>query len=152
MVRAEFRDGFSPYIKGLHAGISDLRSLAKPIGQVMLYGNRQGLGTDLNGNTLVPLAASTWKRRKGTGPPLAPMSQAPRIVTNAKVRTNGGRVGDYLAVELYWTLPWLRFHESGTKWMPQSDIVGIRPATMDQIQGIVDTHFGNLVTARAGTK
>ncbi|MHC5536646.1 hypothetical protein ACYOEI_00045 [Singulisphaera rosea] len=145
MQKAEMGKGLEMMLKSLKKGTGNLSVLAKPIGQILLDDNRNNLGTDWHGNTLAPLAESTLKRREGNGPPLAPRGTDSRIVTNAFIdatRTTSG-----LVVELGWKgIPWLRFHTSGTKWMPQRDITGVRPQTMDKITDLVQNYYADLVS------
>jgi hypothetical protein len=150
MVHVEYGGTFSPLMKNLAKGFADIRPLAKEIGRLMLEGNRE-IGTDWNSNNLAPLAPSTLKRRDGTGPPLAPHGLDSRIVTNAQINVVG--IGDYVAIELSWKdMPWLTYHSTGTKYMKQRDITGIRPETMDQIGDLIQSFFDDLVDFRQGYK
>jgi hypothetical protein len=155
MVRGDFKgvDNLSKYFKGLAVGLGDLRPLGVRCGELMLQGNRDGLGTDLLGNKLVPLSPNTLKRgRPGDGDPLSPRGLGSRIVTNAKISI-ANKSGSVTAVEIEFVgMPWLRFHETGTKYMPIRDIVGIRPNTMKKITDVVHEYMGNLVDARPGLK
>lgn len=151
MVRAEFGDSLQGWLRRVKQGVSDLRPLARPLGQILLEGNRKGLGTDLHGNKLAPLSPNTkTKRRGGDGPPLAPRGLGSRIVTQAQIQAAG--TGDYLVLTMDWDLPWLIHHVKGTKYMKQRDPVGIRPNTMDEIDAFLNRYWDNLLEFRQGTK
>ncbi len=150
MVHAEFDGGnLNLLMNGLSRGLNDLRPIAFKVSSCLLEGNRQGIGTDWHGSPLAPLKASTLKRREGNGPPLAPHDLSSRIFTNPVINASGA--GGQLAVEMSWKgIPWLGFHMTGTKWMAQRNIVGIRPETLDRIQGVCLEYFDDLLNVTEG--
>lgn len=97
--------------------------------------NRRGVlaGIDGYGHPMAPLAPSTIKHRKGTGPPLAPMGAASRVIAN--FRTAYGRDGEKWVAFGAWEnvlskrgIPFLPFHFQGRPALnlPRRDLAHIR--------------------------
>jgi hypothetical protein len=124
--------------------IAEMEALAKPgsravvrarddIGQIVKDGNREGLlaGTDRYGRAMTPLAESTLKRRRGSGPPLVPRGSASRPIRNFVVNWVSAASGWVMVAG--WTgmarggKPWMQYHITGGKYLPRRDPAGIRP-------------------------
>jgi hypothetical protein len=111
-------------------------------------------GTDRHGQPLAPLRPSTLERRKGDGPPLAPLGGGSRVATQY-VTTHEINSENDQSVYAGWSMPdWLWAHLQGneSRNLAQRDIGGIRPATWDRITRAVDEwrdewvarHFGSI--------
>lgn len=112
----------------------DLKPLADRAQVVMERQNADGalMGVDQHGETYEALAKSTWKRRPGSGPPLAPRGAASRIVALFRVRQEASF--DAITVIGSWpNVPWIKYHVTGTARMPIRDPAGIRPHGWQQL-------------------
>lgn len=104
--------------------------------RVLVQDNREGIlaGTDGWGRPMPPLAPSTLKKRRGTGPPLAPRGALSRVIAN--YRTGHGRDGRDWVVIGAWedvlsnpgNVPFLPFHFRGEGRLPTRDLAHLRPA------------------------
>lgn len=114
----------------------DLKPMADIAEQVMARQNEEGalMGIDQYGNTYDELAESTWRTRKGSGPPLAPQGASSRIITEFRTHQEPGF--DEITVKGGWPgLPWIRFHKTGAPKnnMPERDPIGMRPHGWQQL-------------------
>lgn len=129
----------------LSKGLKDLSPLSGSMQAALDRGNREGLGTDAQGQPLAPLKDSTLKKRKGSGPPLAPEGASSSIVTGAVFSTSSSSDGQ-LSVEVSWpSLPWLQYAVSGTSRMPARDVVGIRPKTVEDVMQELRQYYEKLI-------
>ena len=112
----------------------DLKPLADRAQVVMERQNADGalMGIDQYGETYDALAKSTWKRRPGSGPPLAPRGTASRVVALFRVEQEPGF--DQITLRGRWpNVPWMKYHVTGTRNMPSRDPAGIRPHGWQQL-------------------
>jgi hypothetical protein len=124
--------------------LDEMVALAKPgsqavvrarddIGEIVRTGNREGLlaGTDRYGRAMTPLAESTLRRRRGSGPPLVPRGSASRPIRNFVLHWVAAASGWVMVAG--WTgmarggKPWMQYHITGGRRLPRRDPAGIRP-------------------------
>lgn len=126
----------------------DLSPLAEVVSQLM-WADRvdaQLRGQDGFGEDLAPLAASTWKKRKGDGPPLSPFGSSSRVVTNYNVEIIPISTGLILLSGTWEGIPWLIYHLEGEGRLPVRDIAHVRPETWEKIGEAVATFCQDLVS------
>ncbi|MDB5350177.1 MAG: hypothetical protein JWN86_1424 [Planctomycetota bacterium] len=93
-------------------------------------------GVDKDGIALAPLAASTLKSRKGTGPPLAEHGPDARVIRNLVVDLEFEP--NLMSIRLMWPgCEWLKYHADGSGRLPVRDILGMRPMTIALLDAIV---------------
>lgn len=140
-----------PGSAALQRRLKEMEALAKPgsravararddVGEIVKAGNREGLlaGTDRYGRPFAPLAESTLKRRRGSGPPLVPRHGQSRPIRNFVVR--------FVPTSQGWTMiagwtgmsaggkPWMQYHITGGRNLPRRDPSGIRPRDWNKIR------------------
>jgi hypothetical protein len=101
--------------------------MAERLRVLFVEGKRAQLlaGHDAQGTPFAPLAASTLRYRKGFGPPLVPNEGASKLIAGyvVTITTEPAQI----RVEAGWPgLDWVRYHQSGTRRMPQRDPGGFR--------------------------
>lgn len=113
----------------------DLSPLGEPVRRVLWEGNRERAlaGENAQGVRFAPLAASTLKHRKGTGPPGAPRGASSRVVTGYVVSVIAA-VGRLSFTGSWPGLDWIKYHATGTKRMPQRDPFGFRQRDLDKVR------------------
>lgn len=121
----------------------DLSPLAGPVRDRLILGNRTVVlaGVSPGSTKLVaPLKPSTLARRKGTGPPRAPMGAASRIVTAYEVQVTAG-VGR-LSFVAGWPgfSPVIEYLDRGTKNMAARPIFGFRPIDLEFVRDRLREH------------
>jgi hypothetical protein len=106
--------------------------------KAVVEGHKEGIlaGTDKMGRRLAPLAPSTLKNRKGTGPPLAPQFAAARVISSLQVdwqRASGisVMVAKFVGMDSKAGRPFMQYHMTGAPAvnLPKRDVGGIRPKT-----------------------
>jgi hypothetical protein len=133
----------------LDPGQWDLRGLGERLGRILETDNMAArmLGVDYEGQEFAPLAPATLERRMGAGPPLAPMEMASRIISGVQVDVNDTG-HNAVEVVLSWpSMPFLRYHVTGTTRMPARDPCGIRPEAWAEIEREVSEWVDNLTSA-----
>lgn len=113
----------------------DLTPLAETISQ-MMWADRidaQLRGQDGFGQPLEALAASTLKKRKGSGWPLSPFDGSSRVVTNYSVEILPISTTSILLSGTWEGIPWLIYHLEGDGHLPVRDIAHVRPETWERI-------------------
>jgi hypothetical protein len=120
----------------------DLTPLREPVRQVLIRGNRERslAGTDAQGRTFAALAAATLKRRRGPGPPLAPLGAQSRVVTAYEVDVQVG-TGRLSFIAGWPSLPWMEYHHTGTARMPRRDPYGFTAKTLEDIRTLLREHY-----------
>lgn len=116
----------------------DLSPLGEPVRRVLWEGNRERAlaGEDAQGRRYDSLSPATLKRRKGSGPPLAPRGAASRIVTGYVVSVIAAM--SRLTFTGSWPgLDWVQYHADGTKRMPRRDPFGFRQRDLDKVRTMV---------------
>jgi len=102
-------------------------------------------GVDKDGNPFADLAESTWRRRQGMGPPLAPMDTASRIISGFETQV----LPTWLGVDIIGSWPsmdsFLGYHVTGTTRMPSRDPVGIRPSAWAEMITAFDAWVDTVV-------
>lgn len=129
----------------------DLRGLGERIGRILEVDNMQArmLGVDCDNVPFAELSPATWEwnPHRGMGPPLAPMEMSSRIISGMQVDVVEHGVGSVEVIASWPTMPFLKFHVTGTRTMPSRDPVGIRPQAWgeigDAVSEWVDTLLGN---------
>lgn len=127
-----------PQLAALQAGLTNPTPLLEELERVLVADNREGLlaGTDGDGRPLAPLAASTLKKRKGTGPPLIPQFTASRAIANYRTAHGQDGPGRWVVLGAWENVlsrggvPFLPFHFRGEGRLPTRDIANIRPEGM----------------------
>jgi hypothetical protein len=130
----------------LAARLRDLRWLAERIAEILVRQNYEArvAGLDATGEPFLALAPSTLKRRKGTGPPLAPEEGASKIANPAIEIIPLGDGAWRIA--LSWPdMPYLKYHVTGTPNMPARNPVGVTPMGWEQIRAAVDQAVAELL-------
>jgi hypothetical protein len=119
----------------------DLTPLREPVRQILVDGNRERslAGTDPQGRSFAALAASTLRRRRGTGPPLAPRGAQSRVVTAYEVDVLAG-AGRLSFTGSWPSLPWMEYHHSGTARMPARNPYGFRQQDLDEVRALLVRH------------
>lgn len=116
----------------------DLTPLAQPIRERLQEGNRAVIMAGVSpGSTakVAPLAASTLKRRKGDGPPRAPMGEGSRVVSGCAVNIITG-VGRLEITKSYPTLGRIAdYLDEGTPRMPARPFKEFREVDREWIRG-----------------
>jgi|SRR6185312_3648163 len=134
----QFPEEFLAKIRGLADAARDPSPILDHLQRIAWQDNRDGLlaGTDRDGRKFAPLAASTLRRRKGTGPPLVPMREQSRLIANYRVGSIAMGAGTAKIIG-YWEdvlskkgVPFIQFHITGTSRMPKRNPDGLRPAGM----------------------
>jgi hypothetical protein len=122
----------------------DLTLLREPVRQVLIQGNRARAvaGTDAQGRTFAPLAATTLKRRRGPGPPLAPRGAQSRAVTAYEVDVTAG-TGRLSFIGGWPSLTWMEYHHTGTARMPRRDPYGFTAKTLEEVRTLLREHYQN---------
>lgn len=121
----------------------DLSPLQEPIRQRLWEGNRAAVlaGKTPTGAAVAPLKASTLKRRKGNGPPRAPMGAASRVVAGCVVAVTAG-VGRLGFTQSWPGFPEIEYLDSGTKRMAARPTLGFRPEDLDWVRAKLREHIG----------
>ena len=131
-----FPDSFLLRVQRLQGASMDAgKEIMPELERLAWEDNRDGLlaGKDKDGQRFAPLAASTLKYRKGTGPPLIPNRTRSRMIANYGVtsfrRSDGNWVilGAWRNVLSKKGVPFIPFHADGTRFMARRDLVGVRP-------------------------
>lgn len=140
--------GFDPilsYLDDLAYRVFDLRPLAEKISDEVEIQNMAArmLGVDTYGDDFQPLSPNTWKRHpnRGPGPPLAGHEMSSRIISGLEMRIEQDGPTDFTVVGSWPSMPWLKYHVTGTQHMPSRDPVGITAAGMDAIERAFDDHL-----------
>jgi hypothetical protein len=109
--------------------IDHLERMETELRQLFSEGKTEQLlqGVDADGGPFAPLAPSTLRNRPGSGPPLVPRYRDSAIIRAYTVTIT--TIGAGLRIVAGWpTLAWVKYHQSGTKHMPQRDPGGFRNA------------------------
>jgi hypothetical protein len=119
----------------------DLTPLREPVRQILVDGNRERslAGTDPQGRSFASLAASTLRRRRGSGPPLAPRGAQSRVVTAYEVDVLAG-AGRLTFTGSWPSLPWMEYHHTGTARMPARNPYGFRQQDLDEVRDLLVRH------------
>lgn len=109
-------DLFYDEAKGILARMNNTRPVHGKIQQIFKDGKKEQLlqGVDWQGRKFAPLKPSTLKRRRGKGPPLVPKGEDSRPITHYYVLVDPAGPGQ-VAVEADWHVPWMKYHNTGTK-------------------------------------
>jgi hypothetical protein len=120
----------------------DLTPLREPVRQILVDGNRERslAGTDPQGRSFASLAASTLRRRRGTGPPLAPRGAQSRVVTAYEVDVQAG-TGRLDFVASWPSLPWIEYHVTGGRYLPVRNPFGFRSKDLEAIRELLSDHI-----------
>lgn len=94
-------------------------------------------GLDRNGVPLQPLKNPSDPRRPGSGPPLAPRGASSRIVTAFEVDVLGEPGHRTYVAGWNSSADFLKYHVSGTRYLPVRDVAGITPLGREEIRAIV---------------
>jgi hypothetical protein len=132
-------DRIADQLARFSAGAFDLAPLARKIGDILEVDNMQARmsGVDYDGNPFQPLAPATLRHRSGSGPPLAPMDMASRVIGGMEVEVVEYGLGSVEVVASWPSMPFLKFHVTGTRHMPARDPVGLRPVAWAQVADAV---------------
>lgn len=119
----------------------DLSPLRDPIRRILVEGNRSRAlaGVDAQGQPFAPLAPSTLRRRKGGGPPLAPLYSASRVVSQYVVDVQAGP-GRLSFTGAWPRQRWMEYHHTGTRRMPRRDPYGFRRQDLDAIRPMLNDY------------
>lgn len=129
-------------IADLARNAADLSPLRDPVRTILVQGNRERAlaGTDAQGRRFAPLASSTLKRRKGSGPPLAPRREASRVVTGYSVNVQAGP--GRLTFAASWPgQPWMEYHARGGGRLPRRDSYGFRQQELEKVKDLLRQHI-----------
>jgi hypothetical protein len=122
---------------------------------IVIEGNRAGLlaGTDKQGRPLAPLAPSTLRDRKGTGPPLVPRGEASRFISGFRaewIEEAGGYVlhCGWAGLDSRDGRPFAGYHLTGAGRLPKRDVGGIRPSDWQKIIKEDQAFLDKIVSSR----
>ena len=140
-IDADALDPLEGEVRGFIASVTDLTSLAPAVAEALHVQNLEARagGLDRDGDPFAPLAESTLRRRVGTGPPLAPMDFASRVMAGFEVDiytldpAHTDVVGTWPSMDSF-----LAYHVTGTRNMPRRDPVGVTPRGWAQIADAFD--------------
>jgi hypothetical protein len=133
------------YLADLEYRVTDLKPLAVEIGALIEVDNMAArmLGVDKDNQPFAELAPATLADPyRGPGPPLAPMEMASRIISGLEIEFVDLGIDGVDIVGSWPSMPFLRFHVTGTRHMPARDPVGIRPHGWAAIEDALD-RFGD---------
>lgn len=132
-------DLFYDEAKGILARMNNTRPVHGKIQRIFLDGKKEQLlrGVDWRGKRFERLKPSTLKRRKGKGPPLVPRGEDSRPITHYYVIVDPAGPGR-VAVEADWHLPWMKYHNSGTKNMAARPAGGFRSQDVEKAAEALD--------------
>jgi hypothetical protein len=128
----------------------DLAPLGAEARRLMIQDNRNGLvtGRDRDGDRVAPLADSTLRRgRAGDGEALVPREDGSRMIAGYQVDMQESP-DSILLVGSWPGVPFVRYHQSGTRFMPARNPVGIRPSTRGQLAAAIHDFALGLVGQR----
>jgi hypothetical protein len=119
----------------------DLSPIKEPVRKILVEGNkaRALAGVNAQGQAFAPLAASTLRYRRGTGPPLAPRGTQSRVVTQYVVNVTAG-VGRLSFTGAWPSVHFMEFHATGTRYMPRRDPYGFRQVDLDKIRPMLSDY------------
>jgi hypothetical protein len=119
----------------------DLSPLAAPVRERLVEGNRAAVlaGVSPDGRPVAPLAASTLKRRRGTGPPRAPRGAASRVVAGYVVAVDAGP-GRLTFTGSWPAFPQVDYLDRGTRRMPPRPTYGFRGEDLDAVRAMLRGH------------
>ena len=93
-------------------------------------------GRDRDGQPLIPLAASTMKRRKGLPTPLDEHGEASRAIRNLVVVVEGGP--GRVSIRLNWPgAEFLAFQARGAGRLPIRDVLGLSPEAEAEVRAVI---------------
>ena len=116
----------------------DLSPIAPEVRAILVEGNKRRAlaGVDFMGRPYAPLAPSTWRTRKGSGPPLAPRSAQSRVVTEYTVQVTAGP--QRLTFVAGWpNVHFMEYHIHGTSRMPRRDPLGFADHELYRIRQLM---------------
>lgn len=121
----------------------DLSPLVDPIKKRLWWGNREAVvqGVSPNGRPVAPLMPSTLARRKGDGPPRAPMRDKSRVITMYEVNVVAGPgklsfIGGWPGFT-----PIIEYLSHGTSRMRARPTFGFREIDLDWIRKQMQSHI-----------
>lgn len=125
--------------KRMLARMNNTRPVHGKIQRIFLDGKKEQLlqGVDWRGKRFERLKPSTLKRRRGSGPPLAPRGADSRPITHYYVIVDPAGPGR-VAVEADWHLPWMQYHNTGTKHMAARPAGGFRSQDVEKAAEALD--------------
>lgn len=118
----------------------DLRPVEPQLRRIFIEGKRRQLerGVDARGAAFAPLKPSTRERRAGAGPPLAPQGVNSEIV--ARYSVSFERAVNGLVLVAGWPMSWVKYHVTGTRYMPKRDPSGFRPEDQRDAMRVIRDH------------
>lgn len=115
----------------------DLAPIGDRVRAILWTGNKERAlaGTDAQGRPFRPLAPSTLRRRKGSGPPLAPEGADARIVTGYVVVVSAAS-GRLTATGSWPDVPWVEYAAQQGR-----DCYGFRQIDVDKVRATLRGHM-----------